>query len=61
MSKVYTYSVNMIIQLVAESDEAKAKEQLDKEGGYVTSRVVKLLNVTNIEEFGVESLPSEEG
>jgi hypothetical protein len=51
----------MIIQLVAESDEAKAKEQLDKEGGYVTSRVVKLLNVTNIEEFGVESLPSEEG
>lgn len=37
----YTYEVNMIIQVLAE-DEKKAKEQLDAQGGYVTSRVVNL-------------------
>jgi hypothetical protein len=38
---VYTYEVNMIIQVLAE-DEKKAKEQLDGQGGYVTSRNVML-------------------
>ena len=37
----YTYEVNMIVQILAE-DEKKAKEQLDANGGYVTSRVVTL-------------------
>ena len=38
---VYTYEVNMIVQVLAE-DEKKAKEQLDSQGGYVTSREVKI-------------------
>jgi len=37
----YTYEVNMIIQILAE-DEKKAKEQLDSNGGYITSRIVTL-------------------
>jgi len=37
----YTYEVNMIIQILAE-DEKKAKEQLDSNGGYITSRIVNL-------------------
>lgn len=38
---VYTYEVCMLIQVIAE-DEKKAKEQLDSQGGYVTSREVTL-------------------
>jgi len=38
---VYTYEVCMLIQVLAENEE-KAKEQLDAQGGYVTSREVKL-------------------
>lgn len=37
----YTYEVNMIIQIIAE-DEKTAKQQLDSNGGYVTSRIVNL-------------------
>lgn len=39
----FTYEVKMIVQVMAE-DETKAKEQLDKNGGYVTKREVKLLD-----------------
>jgi hypothetical protein len=39
----YTYEVNMVIQVLAE-DEESAREQLDKNGGYVTSRKVKLMD-----------------
>ena len=39
----FTYEVKMIIQVMAE-DEKTAKEQLDKQGGYVTKREVKLLD-----------------
>lgn len=60
MSKVYTYSVNMIIQIIGEDSEDEAKESLDKNGGYITKRTVKLLNITELEELGVESLTSEE-
>ena len=38
---VYTYEVSMLIQVFAEN-EAKAKEQLDANGGYVISRQVLL-------------------
>jgi len=38
---VYTYEVCMLIQVLAENEE-KAKEQLDAQGGYITSREVKL-------------------
>jgi len=39
----FTYEVKMIIQVMAE-DEIKASESLDKNGGYVTKREVKLLD-----------------
>jgi hypothetical protein len=43
----YTYKVEMIIQILAE-DEAKASEQLEKNGGYVTSRKVNLVDVVSL-------------
>lgn len=39
----YTYKVEMIIQILAE-DEPKAADQLEKNGGYVTSRKVTLMD-----------------
>jgi hypothetical protein len=39
----YSYKVEMIVQILAES-EAKANEQLEKNGGYVTSRKVTLVD-----------------
>jgi hypothetical protein len=39
----YTYKVEMIIQVLAET-EPKALEKLNKDGGYVTNRSVKLLD-----------------
>jgi hypothetical protein len=39
----FTYKVEMFIQVLAE-DEAKASEQLEKNGGYVTSRTVTLMD-----------------
>jgi hypothetical protein len=39
----FTYEVNMVIQILAE-DEESARDQLDKNGGYVTARHVKLMD-----------------
>ena len=39
----YTYKVEMIVQILAE-DEPKAADQLEKNGGYVTSRKVLLMD-----------------
>jgi hypothetical protein len=39
----YTYKVEMIVQILAE-DEPKAVDQLEKNGGYVTSRKVTLID-----------------
>jgi hypothetical protein len=39
----FTYKVEMIVQILAE-DEIKASEQLEKSGGYVTSRNVTLMD-----------------
>ena len=39
----YTYKVEMIVQILAE-DEPKAADQLEKSGGYVTSRKVSLMD-----------------
>lgn len=39
----FTYKVEMVIQILAE-DEESAREQLDKNGGYVTARKVKLMD-----------------
>lgn len=37
----YTYEVTMVVQVLAE-DEKAARQRLDDQGGYVTSREVKL-------------------
>lgn len=43
----FTYEVKMIIQVMAE-DQKTAKEQLDKQGGYVSKREVKLLDTVTL-------------
>ena len=43
----FTYEVKMVIQVFAE-DLKKANEKLDKEGGYISSRRVSLLNKNTV-------------
>ncbi len=43
----YTYKVEMIVQILAE-DEPKAADQLEKNGGYVTSRKVTLMDSVSL-------------
>lgn len=45
VSKVYTFAVDMVIQIFAE-DETQAKAKLDKEGGYITARDIELIETT---------------
>jgi hypothetical protein len=46
-TKCYTYAVTMIIQVIAENEQS-AKEKLDKEGGYVTSRTTNLVDAISL-------------
>ena len=46
-TKCYTYAVTMVIQVLAENEQS-AKEKLDKEGGYVTSRVTNLVDAVSL-------------
>jgi hypothetical protein len=46
-TKCYTYVVTMVIQVLAENEQS-AKEKLDKEGGYVTSRVTNLVDAVSL-------------
>ena len=39
----FTYKVEMVVQILAK-DEKTAREQLDKSGGYVSNREVKLMD-----------------
>lgn len=43
----FTYEVTMVVQVFAE-DLEKASEKLEKEGGYVSSRKVSLLNKNTV-------------
>jgi hypothetical protein len=40
-TRAYTYEVKMVVQILAE-DEKEARNRLDSQGGYVTSREVVL-------------------
>jgi len=40
---VYTYEVNMVVQIIAPNKEI-ADARLDKDGGYVSKREVKFLD-----------------
>jgi hypothetical protein len=43
----FTYKVEMIVQILAE-DETKAADQLEKNGGYITSRKVILMDSVSL-------------
>jgi hypothetical protein len=47
VTNCYTYKVEMIIQVLAE-DEKTAAEQLEKSGGYVTTRNVTLMDSVSL-------------
>ena len=47
VTNCYTYKVEMIIQVLAE-DEKSAAEQLEKSGGYVTTRKVNLMDSVSL-------------
>ena len=47
-TKCYTYEVRMLIQVLSDDDDKAAQLKLDKEGGYVTRREVKLLDVVSL-------------
>ena len=40
-TKCFTYSVSMVVQILAPNEEI-AREKLDRDGGYVSSRIVEL-------------------
>lgn len=43
----FTYKVEMVIQMLA-SDEKTARENLNKNGGYVTKRTVNLIDSVSL-------------
>ena len=43
----FTYKVEMVVQILAK-DETTAREQLDKNGGYVSNRTVKLMDSVSL-------------
>jgi hypothetical protein len=47
VTKCFTFSVAMIIHVIADSEE-EAKTKLDKEGGIVTKREVNLLDTIEL-------------
>lgn len=42
-TQCFTYNVNLVVQILAENEEV-AREKLDKEGGYITTRDVQFLD-----------------
>jgi hypothetical protein len=46
-TKCFSYEVTMVIQVLAENEQA-AKEKLDKEGGYVTKRTTVLVDAVSL-------------
>ena len=42
-TRCFSYKIDMIVQILAE-DEKSARELLDKNGGYVSTRTVKLMD-----------------
>jgi hypothetical protein len=43
----YSYKLEMVIQILAK-DEKTAREKLDKDGGYVSSRKVNLMDAVEL-------------
>lgn len=49
----FSYKVEMVVQILAK-DEKTAREQLDKSGGYVSSRNVTLMDSVSLYTEAVE-------
>ena len=47
MTKVHTFKVTMVIEIIAD-DRQQARKQLDQQGGHVSQREVELVNTTPI-------------
>jgi hypothetical protein len=54
MTSAYTFKVMMTIEILAQGRES-AEKKLDQEGGYVTERIVELVNTTEIPPFSLEA------
>ena len=51
----FSYKVEMVVQILAK-DEKTAREQLDKSGGYVSSRNVTLMDSVSLYTEAVEEV-----
>ena len=47
ITKCFTFSVAMVIHIIADSEE-EAKTKLDKDGGIVTKREVNVLDIVEL-------------
>lgn len=47
-SKVYTYKITMVVEVVTREGEEHAMASLDERGGYMTERQVELISTTDI-------------
>lgn len=47
ITKCFTFSVSMVIHIIADSEE-EAKTKLDKDGGIVTTREVNVLDTVEL-------------
>ena len=47
-TKCFTYHVDMVIQMFGKNEQ-EALERLNKDGGYISKRVVKLLDVVSVQ------------
>lgn len=47
ITSCYSYKVEMVVQILAK-DEVAAREQLDKNGGYVSNRTVTLMDSVSL-------------
>jgi hypothetical protein len=63
-TRCFTYEVKMVIQVFARS-EAEAKEKLDREGGFISQRKVRLKDTVQVysgepeESTDLETKPEE--
>jgi len=55
-TNVYTFQVNMTVEILSESPR-EAREKLDQQGGYISSRSVRLKSTTELKS---EEEPDEE-
>lgn len=58
VTKVHTYKVTMIVEVLSRDDDM-ALQTLDQNGGYMTDRQVELLNITPLARVDLGDKPEE--